>query len=140
MAAPLIETSLTQKESAMTNTMTNPRHATITEHELFAQFLQTEIPATKSMFGEPARTYKPDDWLRDPGDYGVLHDLVNSCAEDLANSTAPETDLEILISELRNYSSMVEIVLYDFRAVKAICKPRCEDDGSCPRAWCSWVS
>jgi hypothetical protein len=66
--------------------------------------------------------------LRNPGEYGILEPYAEHFADALADSDTPEEDLQIFISEIHNYLRLVETVLEDFSAMKAL---RLQDHDDC---------
>ncbi|RFB95357.1 hypothetical protein B5K11_10510 [Rhizobium leguminosarum bv. trifolii] len=92
--------------------------ATLTEKELFAEFLQMQIVTHAAMFGQSAATYKPDDWLRDPGEEWRLEELTTRLADRIAESETPADDLDGALQELVNYVDLLKRVIEDFRWLK----------------------
>lgn len=101
--------------------------AMITEKELWALFAGYTMKTTYSM-GPTVKTYRPDELLREPGEWGDMEDFANMLADDLTKSDAPERDLEIWICEIRGYLRNLEMISGDFSRLKASLVVYPEDD------------
>lgn len=91
---------------------------TITEKELWAVFVENTM---KRGFckGLAIEHYKPDDFLRDPGNFGDLEDFSNALANDLLESNKTEYDLGCWIRQLKTFIGNLETVAEDFEWFKS---------------------
>lgn len=96
------------------NTPASPA-ATLSEKELFAEFLHMNVVEHASMFGEFSTTYKPDDWLRDPGLEYQMEEFANDLADRLAESESPLERLDAMVQDIENYARLLRRVSDDFR-------------------------
>ena len=90
--------------------------ATLSEQELFAEFLQTRVVIRK--FSAHEESYKPDDWLRDPGLEYHLEEFTNGLADRITESEKPADALDEVLQDLENYVDLLKRVIDDFHAMK----------------------
>lgn len=110
-----------------TSTENTVSAATITEKELWALFVKYTTKITLSV-GPTVEQYKPDDLLRDPGNYGDMGDFVNEVADELLESGMPESDLDCRIEVLKHYVGNLEMLSTTFARLKVSLATMTDDD------------
>ncbi len=123
--------------TAETNTTAAPA-ATLTEKELFSQFLRMRISRLTS-FGALLTSYVPEDLLRDPGEYGYLAEFNERLMDSLGDEEDPAYWLEQSINDLEWYIRNLRLVHEDFEALKTtklvLPEEPEEADGETVAAW-----
>jgi hypothetical protein len=86
---------------------------TVTERQLFAEFLKLEVSTTVG------RSYQPDDLFNDPGSYGTIEDFTSALADAVAEEKEPGSYLDTVIQDLDSYLTNLKVMQRDFAALKA---------------------
>lgn len=102
------------------NTTTTALAATLTEKELFGQFLKMKIQHWTN-FGTILTDYMPAEALRTGGEWWDLMEyLGENLADALEADDNPTYGLETMISDLEDYIGNLRLVLSDFRELKGL--------------------
>ncbi|PZU87176.1 MAG: hypothetical protein DI528_08175 [Shinella sp.] len=113
--------------------------ATLTEKELFGQFLKMHVQHWTN-FGTLGREYRPEDILRAGGEWwGVMEILSETFADSLEDESDPTGGLNEMISDLETYLESLRLILSDFDSLKAVKlimpEEPDEDDEEAYEAW-----
>lgn len=100
-------------KSMSKNTTPTTMPATITKKQLWALFVGHTMRITLSM-GPTVEAYKPDDLLRDAGDWGDLQPFSESVADGIEGDDDPAGELARRIVEIENYLDNLKQVHRDF--------------------------
>lgn len=111
------------------DTTTTANAATITENELWAHFLTSEVNTTIGK-GRRAKAwvYCPDDLLMDAGMHGGLEDFSQNVADELKDSKEIEETLDDAIAALEGYAADLRTLKADFSRMKASLLVRTDED------------
>ena len=100
-------------------TITTPI-ATLTEKELFAQFLKMHIQHWTN-FGTLSKDYRPEDLLNASDDwFGPIGALTEAFAESLEGDDDPTERFEEMISDLEAYVENLRLIITDFKSLKDV--------------------
>lgn len=97
--------------------LANAHRARLTEKELWSIFAENLVERTDSM-GPTVERFKPDDYLRDPGNYGDMGDFANEVADGLHASDNPEDDIDCRIEAVEHYLDNLKVVKTAFGSLK----------------------
>ncbi|MDR5009445.1 hypothetical protein RGK87_10515 [Agrobacterium fabacearum] len=121
-------------------TITTPT-ATLTEKELFAQFLQMHIQHWTN-FGTLSKDYRPEDLLNASDDwFGPIGALTEAFADSLEGDDDPTIRFEEMISDLEAYVENLRLIDSDFKSLKGVklIMPEQPDDDE-EGAYAAWES
>lgn len=116
------------------NTTNTAAAATLTEKELWAQFLDTTI---KTSIKVGAATLKgeiePFDLIYTGGEYQITHDFAEAVTDELKETETPADDLETLIGDIEGYLLNLKFLRDKFAELKqeAFIFPEQPDEDVC---------
>lgn len=100
-------------------TITTPT-ATLTEKELFAQFLRMNIQHWTN-FGTVSKNYRPEDLLDLSDDwFGPIGALAEAISDILACDDDPTERGEEVISAIEDYVGNLRLIFSDFKSLKDV--------------------
>ncbi|NSL24922.1 hypothetical protein [Agrobacterium tumefaciens] len=100
-------------------TITTPT-ATLTEKELFAQFLQMHIQHWTN-FGTLSKDYRPEELLNPSDDwFGPIGALTEAISDILACDDDPTERGEEVISAIEDYVGNLRLIISDFKSLKGV--------------------
>lgn len=100
-------------------TITTPT-ATLTEKELFAQFLRMNIQHWTN-FGTVSKDYRPEDLLNPSDDwFGPIGALTEAISDILACDDDPTERGEAVISAIEDYVGNLRLIFSDFKSLKDV--------------------
>lgn len=100
-------------------TITTPT-ATLTEKELFAQFLRMDIQHWTN-FGTLSKDYRPEDLLHASEDWwGPIGALTKAFSDTLEGDDDPTERFEEMISHLEDYVGNLRLIITDFKSLKDV--------------------
>lgn len=112
--------------------------ATLTEKELFRQFLKMHIQHWTN-FGALSHNYTPEELLRDSGEWDFTTEFAERFTDALEDEENPGDGIRTMISDFEIYLENARLILSDFESLKAmrLVMPE-EPDGADREAYAAW--